>query len=194
MRSVLIVAVAVSAQVAHAEPCKPDPTPGAVLVKARGKVDVLQSCAGGYVAFTWSKDYRKTAEVARCDEATCTVLAKWQDLRNCDAGVCDHFSSVDHLSIAGIADVDADGTPDVFLDFWTTHGDQRKQDHRLKFWLSKKKKVQEVGAIDGAIDEVSDIPGGVAVTLHDDLGAEPEIRTTRCFSPVRAMKCPAARR
>jgi hypothetical protein len=194
MRSVLVVAVVVSAQVAHAEPCKLDPKPGAVLVKARGKVDVLQSCAGGYVAFTWSKDDRKTAEVARCDAATCTVLARWQGLQNCDDGMCDHFSSVDHLSIAGIADVDADGTPDVFLDFGTTHGDQGKQDHRLKFWLSKKKKVQEVGQIDSAIDEVSDIPGGVAVTLHDGFVDEPVSRTTRCYSPLRAMKCPAARR
>jgi hypothetical protein len=192
MRKMVAVVVVVLAgvHVAEAEPCRPDPKPGKLLVKSRGKVEVNQSCEGGYVAFAWTKADVKTEQVARCGAQACTVIATWRNTRNCDAGMCDHFSEVDQLLIADVVDIDADAKPDVLLTFRTTHGDQGRVDHRLVFWLSKQQALKELGRFEGMIDYVSAIPGGVAVTSHD--GFDPDVTpTTRCFARTGPIACPA---
>jgi hypothetical protein len=157
------------------------------------EVDIQQSIAtsdGGYVAFVWTKDGRKTSQVAHCGAKTCIVVASWRDIRNCDDGMCDHFSTVDTLGIAGTFDLDGDGSADAVLDFATITGDQGRESHRFAVWMSKSRALKKLGTIAGAIDSVASFSAGVVVTTHDGFTGDPT-STTHCFGKAGAMKCPA---
>ncbi|HEY1813714.1 MAG TPA: hypothetical protein VGG74_15290 [Kofleriaceae bacterium] len=194
MRIVIVIALVIGATTAaRAEPCQPDPTPGDVLRKQLGReLEIRQSCAfsdGGYVAFTWTKDGHETAQIARCDVKTCTVVASWADVRNCDDGMCDHFSAIDSLDIVRTLDVDGDHRDDALLDFATITGDQGRESHRLTFWLSKTRTLRELSQLEGVIDSVEASPTGVVVTTHDGFDGGPQSIT--CFDQAGAKKtCP----
>jgi hypothetical protein len=157
------------------------------------EVTIRQSCAasdGGFVAFTYDADGHYAAAVARCDaRATCAIIASWRDIHSCDDGMCDHFSEVDSLSVASLADVDHDGQPDTLLDFSTVVGDQGDEHHRLVLWQSKSRKLRELGTVPGGIEGVEMSSTLIAVTTRDrsNFGTGEPVRD--CFDRRGPTKC-----
>ena len=187
---VLVLALGVSANVradSFRLPCSPDPAETTTLASSLEKrtghpVEIVQACSadhGGFVAFTFTGKHDKTAQVARCNaRATCSIIETWRDIRNCDSGMCDHFSTIDELLIASTADVDRDGKADALLDYATITGDQGRESHRLALWLSKKQSLQQLDSFEGQVELVEAVSTGIAVTARDWISGT---STRRCF-------------
>lgn len=169
-------------------PCVPDRAATAhvagTLAKRTGHpVEIAQACSakdGGFVAFTFAAGGHKTAQIARCDaRSRCSILETWRDIQNCDDGMCDHFSTIDVLSIASTSDIDGDGTPDALLDYTSITGDQGSESHRVAVWLSKKHVLQQLGSFEGQIEGIEAKSTGIAITTRDWISTE---STQHCFA------------
>ncbi|HEX7699380.1 MAG TPA: hypothetical protein VF403_01580 [Kofleriaceae bacterium] len=138
-------------------------------------VTVLQICDqpdASLVSFWFTKADHHDAQIVRIsnDQSTVTVLASWKDMKNCDAGMCDHFSTTDSLVIANATDLDGDGDIDPVIDFATTTGDQGHESHRLSLWPSKTKHLVTLGDVVDRIERLETFPDrsgvGIAVSTR----------------------------
>jgi len=157
-------------------------------------VTILQVCDGGgaLVSFWFTRAKQHTAQIVRIsNQSTVAVLASWKDMKNCDDGMCDHFSTTDSLEIVNATDVDGDGNLDPLIDFATTTGDQGHENHRFSLWLSKTKHLEQLGVVHDRIEQIETFPDrsgiGIAVstrTFDGDLQLS-------CFNRAGAMRaCP----
>lgn len=165
--------------------------------RAGHAVTITQLCDGDHgtlVSFFFTAADRHTAQIARViDPSTVIIIATWKDMKNCDSGMCDHFSKVDSLTIRNVADLDGDGILDPLVDFATTIGDQGREEHRFALWLSATKHLYQLGAVRDRIDWLETFPdrSGIGVAVSTRTLEEQQER--HCFHRSGAMRtCPAS--
>jgi hypothetical protein len=184
----------------HRMPCVPSPQGTAGIDKLlTGRigqaVTVLQLCDepdASLVSFWFTKADHHNAQIVRIsnDQST-AILASWKDMKNCDSGMCDHFSTTDSLEIANATDLDGDGDNDPVIDFVTTKGDQGHESHRLSLWLSKTKHLVKLGDVVDRIERLETFPdrSGVGIAVSTRRFNEDVEHT--CFNRAGVLRaCP----